>query len=312
MFSELNAKLAEVEGKVRKKRKYHVQLQDFQRELKGINDRISQLEEEWHLEKGDVEKLESITITNLFATLTGTKDERLSKEKSELLEARHKLDEARKTKKEIQESMEELYQKLDSFSQVEEYHLQLLNEKEHLIKSGTSPEAFKLFDLSEQEGKRQALKTEMEEAIQEGEQLIATLHQAKASLEKANNWGTWDMLGGGMVSGIVKHQHLDEAETYLHQAQREMRQFQKELLDLRQEVKLEIDISSMLRFADFFFDGFIADYMVQGKIQQSLDQVRSESRKAQDIVMSLKEQVRQTEQDLARILKAKRDLVEGL
>lgn len=103
--------------------------------------------------------------------------------------------------------------------------------------------------------------------------------------------GTLDMFGGGTITGLVKHQHIDEAEDALHHAQTNMRHFQKELLDVQEQAHLEVDISEMLRFADFFFDGFIVDFMVQEKIKQSLEETISHHEKVNNILMKLNAQL---------------------
>ena len=42
-------------------------------------------------------------------------------------------------------------------------------------------------------------------------------------------------------------------------------------------------MGDFLRFADFFFDGFIADWMVQSKIRKGQQQVRQAIRRVEDI-----------------------------
>ena len=37
---------------------------------------------------------------------------------------------------------------------------------------------------------------------------------------------------------------------------------------------LEIDVGGFLQFADYFFDGIVADWMVQSKIQKGRKQVQ--------------------------------------
>lgn len=41
---------------------------------------------------------------------------------------------------------------------------------------------------------------------------------------------------------------------------------------------LKMDVGSFLTFADYFFDGIIADWMVQSKIGDALNQVREARR----------------------------------
>ncbi|WP_040205847.1 hypothetical protein [Neobacillus jeddahensis] len=312
MFSEINARIIEIHGELRKKEKYKSQLMDYERELATVMQTISQLQEQFEVEQEDVEKLERISLTNLFATLSGKKDEKLSKEKQEMVTAQHKLEEASKTKIEIDSAMRELQTKLVNLEKVEDKLQQLLLQKEELITSSGSPFAETIFGWSEQEGALKASLIELDEAILAGERAERALVNAIESLENAEDWGTWDIFGGGAISGALKHQHIDEAEDYLHQAQTSMRHFHKELLDVQEQESFEVNISGMLTFADFFFDGFIADYMVQGKINQSLEQTNSHLNQVNDILLKLKAQSEEKKQALTAIQQEKQEMIEKL
>jgi hypothetical protein len=74
-------------------------------------------------------------------------------------------------------------------------------------------------------------------------------------------------------------------------------------LDVKENVNLEVNISGMLKFADFFFDGFIADYMVHGKITRTLDQARSHYAKVNDILMKLNAQSEEKAGDCRGVVK---------
>ncbi|RDI37243.1 hypothetical protein [Falsibacillus pallidus] len=312
MFEQINERLVDVKQDLRKKEKAEVQLKDYQKELKTMEQTISRLRKQFESEKKDVEKLERVSLTNLFATLSGKKDEKLSTEQQEMIVAQHKLEEAEKTKKDIQAAMQELNFKLTSLENVEDEYRQLLFEKEQMVTSSFSPSAEKVLNISEQEGNLKATITELDEAITAGWHVENRLEQAIRSLEKAENWGTWDMFGGGMISSMAKHDNIDKAEDHLHQAQRSMRTFQKELLDVEETAQLEVGISGMLKFADFFFDGFIADFMVQGKIQDSLDQARSQLDSVLEITDRLKDQKEEKERELKSVQTQKRELIESL
>ena len=52
-----------------------------------------------------------------------------------------------------------------------------------------------------------------------------------------------------------------------------MRDFEQELGDIRDIEGLRIEIGDFLTFADFFFDGLIADIFVQSKIKDAKNQI---------------------------------------
>ena len=56
------------------------------------------------------------------------------------------------------------------------------------------------------------MKRETQEAIDAGERALASLKAAQDELSSAKNWGIFDMLGGGFVSTLVKHNKMDNAK----------------------------------------------------------------------------------------------------
>ena len=114
---------------------------------------------------------------------------------------------------------------------------------------------------------------EIQEAIDSGERALVSLRTAQEKLNSARNWGIFDMLGGGLLADLVKHSKMNDASTYLEEAKRDLLVFQKELQDVQETIDLKVDVDGFLTFADFFFDGFIMDYVVQSKIAEARKQI---------------------------------------
>lgn len=129
---------------------------------------------------------------------------------------------------------------------------------------------------------------EIREAITAGERALFSLKKAEEKLISASNWGLWDIFGGGLISGIAKHSKMNEASSYMEEAKRTLLVFQKELRDVNGTYDLRLDIGGFLSFADFFFDGVIADYLVQRKINDAKVQVRDAIQMVSGIVAQLK------------------------
>ena len=66
---------------------------------------------------------------------------------------------------------------------------------------------------------------------------------------------------------------MNEAERAMAAARNSIRNLKKELSDVDQLVDVDLNISDFLSFADYFFDGIIADWMVQSKIKDARFQV---------------------------------------
>lgn len=310
MFEQIDEELKSVKEKMRMKNKYSRQLSSYQKERKEQQEKAQQLLETLNAEQEDVDKLTSKSLTNLMLTISGKKDDKLDKEKQEVAVAQLKYEEAKQTVEDMDKEINELHRRLGDVAGSENEYQNLLLEKEKLMKDDQSPLTPQLYELSEKKAELQALKTELNEAIQAGNRVKHILDKAEESLEKAAGWGTFDMLGGGMISTAVKHNHIDEAQDYIHQAQHQMRVFEKELRDVNEESEFGIDISGMLKFADFFFDGFISDFMVQGRINESLDQVKNQSSEVHQLIRSLQTTLQDTEKELTNLEQERKEIIE--
>ncbi|WP_026907067.1 hypothetical protein [Paucisalibacillus globulus] len=312
MFQELNEQIIQAKGVLHKKRKLEMKLEDFQNELSDVEQTINRLNSLLKDEEKDVKKLEGISIANLLSTITGTKYEKLDKENREVLAVKLQLDSAVKAGNEIRESIMEVKTKLADVNQSDLEYEELLNRKEQLIIESGSQFAEDLYAISDREGDIEAYIKELKEAINAGNYAADALHNAEESLDSAAGWGTWDMLGGGMISSAIKHSRMDDASDHIAIAQTRMRNFQKELLDINEMIHVDMDISGLLKFADFFFDGFIVDWMVQGRINDSLDQVYDQVGKVEKIVNTLEKELLDREQKLAELQHEKKLLIENL
>ena len=107
---------------------------------------------------------------------------------------------------------------------------------------------------------------------------------ARRALDSARGWGVFDMLGGGMLSTLVKHSKLDDARHYLDQAEYDLDVFRRELADVRLP---DVQIEGFLTFADIFFDGLLADLLVQRRINDARRRIDEASRRVEDILRRL-------------------------
>ena len=126
------------------------------------------------------------------------------------------------------------------------------------------------------------------EAIAAGERALSSLRDAQHYLGGARLWGIVDLFGGGGLSGLLKHSDIRKASRSLEQARGDLRSFQQDLRDVTSLGELQIDVGGCLTFADFFFDGVIADYLVQSKIVRARKQVMEAIEQVERILDSLR------------------------
>ncbi len=128
---------------------------------------------------------------------------------------------------------------------------------------------------------------EVREAIYAGEQLLRKLDAVLSELKGAQGWGFFDMLGGGMFSTFMKRDKMRKAEHMMQDVNYHVNRFRKELGDLHLPLDLDLTNDSFLGFADYFFDNFFVDFMVQSKIRDGIDQIESYRERVEDILFRL-------------------------
>lgn len=125
---------------------------------------------------------------------------------------------------------------------------------------------------------------EIKEARLAGEEAVRCLRLAKEKLSSAGNWGIVDMLGGGAVSTFAKHSKMNAAEEFMEDAREKMKLFEKELEKMHLSAEIHLEVGDFLKFADYFFDNVVADWMVQTKISDAKDQVEDAIAKTEVIL----------------------------
>jgi hypothetical protein len=73
----------------------------------------------------------------------------------------------------------------------------------------------------------------------------------------------------------------------MEQAKYDLSRFGKELNDVNMVCDLNMDVGGFLTFADFFFDGVVADWLVQDRINEARRQVDEAIWRVQEIISRL-------------------------
>lgn len=310
MQQELSARLSKVLEQKRRKQKLKRDLEALEAELGQTSARLTVLEAGLEKENVDVQKLEGMSLTALFYWALGSREQQLEKERQELLSAQLKYGQTRRQLEFLQRDRDDLAAQLEELAEVEAEYQFLLAEKEGVLRQSHPALTPELLRLSEQTAELQAQGREITEAIEAGKRVIAGLEQVIASLESAGNWGVWDIFGGGFLSTFLKHSRIDEARAQVEDVQAQMSRFNRELADVRQKVDLQIDIGNFASFADFFFDGLIADWVVQSRIDDSFERSRQARETIAGAVRELEGMQKRTQAQLDETQDARARLIE--
>lgn len=129
--------------------------------------------------------------------------------------------------------------------------------------------------------------TRLESARAAGTRALQSLDEAADQLDSARNWGLLDILGGGILTSLVKRSRLDGASEEVERAQRDLEAFARELRDCSGVTGVDLRRSDMLELFDIAFDNSITDLFVQFRIEDARADVRRARARVQAILAEL-------------------------
>ena len=283
--------------------KLRSQSQEANSRLKSKEERSVQLKQVLEKEYHDVEQLDKLNLTALFYSILANKDKKQEKERQEYLKAKLQYEEAIEEIKLIKRTVEQLRIEINLLKNSEEKYQLLLREKEEFLLSLEDESSKNLQGVIDDINAAALHIQEIEEVLQEAEPALHYLNETFNQLQSAESWGTFDMIGGGLLVTSIKHGKIDEARLGISKAQFYLDNLSRELRDvvLPTQLNESIDIGDFNSFGDYIFDGLIFDFIVQEKISKSKSHVQRVYLQVSTIEHMLKNQL----QELQNAIKAK-------
>lgn len=270
MHREIDKRLVQAKKRVCTAQKLQTMLHRVRQSLKNETDRCLVLTQQLKREELDVIRLEEFSLAAFLYSILSTEEQCLVRETQEYLTVKRKYNKSLQAIAAGREEVRCLQEELAKFERAEIDYQALIQEKEKYLFDVGDDQAERLLTLSEELADLRCDRKELQAAIQAGEATLKSLQQVSSDLQSAANWGTWDLLGGGMVATLAKHTGIDSARRHTQQAQQHLKHFQTELVDVGQRLSISLDISEFSKFSDCFFDGLITDWLIQSNIQQGL------------------------------------------
>ena len=300
---ELRQKAAAKQALEAKLRELHSQRSKFDKEVISLRVALRK-------ERADVEKLEGRSLSNYFFQVVGRLDEKLGKERQEACAARVKLDAAERELAGIEADVSEIQSQLAEVRVAEVCYRDALEKTRDALKSSGTPAAEQIMALEEQIAALQVQKNEIREAISAGISAKGTADRVLSELDDADNWNTWDMFGGGgIITHMAKHSHLDSAQELVSELQSKLRRFKTELADIHITADVQVNVEGFLRFADYFFDGLFVDWAVGDKISQSQSSVSETKRKIERTMEKLRDMEKAADRGIEDLKKQLDDVI---
>lgn len=296
-----NKNLKELQERV-SRRQYLLSIKDSlydQRE--ELRDKVEILDKKRLKEQKDVDRIEGRSLAAFFYEVVGKQEEKLSKERKEAYEALVKYEAALRELEMVDAKIDSSETELEGLSGCEEEYQSAFEKRLEEVKNSGIAEAGRVFALSERIARIENQLKEMDEAIQAGIRAKEKAEDVVGELDSAKGWGVYDMLGGGMISGMIKHDHINHAQDQIEDVQLAIRAFNTELADVVDTKELKVNIGEMLRFADFLFDGLFVDMMVQDEIEQALTNMQEVVERIVSVLEELEERKGAQEAELENI-----------
>lgn len=311
MLTSINQDLLDLKEQLREYNKLITLEKSRSQDLEKKKTLRIELKEILAKEQKDIEKLEKLSLSSVFSTLMGNKYEKLDKENEEYLLAKLKYEESAKQIEKLEKELKEVRSTLKKFEDLDRRYQLLIKEKEEVIISQGGALGFSLKESLVKIDEMKIDTKEIREAIHAGEATLNALDEVRSKLETAKGWGTWDLLGGGIIADIAKHSAIDKANKVAEDVQEHLNRFKKELSDVNEFTDIQVNLSSFASFADFFLDGIFADWFVQSKINNSLDNVYNTMQKIEEIINDLQRNLLNIEIRLKQEEKEAQKILEG-
>jgi len=295
-------------GQLLRQEHLKTRLESLRHQLRRLEEREAELAESRAAEQADVDRLEGGSLAAYFYRFTGALEDRLDREREEAYQAAVRHDAVCRELDAVRQDIETAETELRTLCGGEERYRSLLAEKAAALKAAGAPAGGRLRQMEERLAYLTGQQRELREAIEAGEKALRTADDILTSLSSAEGWGTWDLLGGGLLTDLAKHGHLDDAQRKVEHLQVQLRRFRTELADVTIQADLQVQIDGFLGFADYFFDGLFADWAVLDRIHNSQSQVQG----TRDQIWSVLARLRDMEAAVVREMESLREESDNL
>ena len=113
------------------------------------------------------------------------------------------------------------------------------------------------------------LLTEINEAMEAGQDAQVRLHRIQETLRSAKGWGIYDLLGGGLISGMMKRIRMEKAQQQIEELRGSLKRFNSELKDVQVQCSASAELSEWLNITDLVFDDPLSDWLSLSKIKDA-------------------------------------------
>ncbi|MDO5522087.1 MAG: hypothetical protein Q4G58_16450 [bacterium] len=274
---------------------YQHRLASIREEIRVLRSQLLALEDSCKKEDQDVEELKKSGLQAFYLKVRGKYEETMDREILEAAAAKVKYENKQFELEDAQKREYSLQVEAMQYCKCEMNYKNLYERRLQELLAEDNGAKVELLDYKSKLTNSEHNKKELKEAITAGRRVKSELERVEQSLDSARSYGTWDIMGGGLVADAMKHSSLDDAKSRLRTVQSLMREFRTELADVRMSFDIQINTDGFAKFADFWFDGLFADWNMQNKINDARNNVITSKQKVESIIHRLEQLHRQEE-----------------
>ena len=273
--------LSDLREKIRRKKKAQNLLNHFSEEAARLTSVMEDRKKEYEQEQQESDDLQSATLTLLFYSLLGVKEDKLSKEESEALAAKAAYETAKAELDHVLNRQVELRAEIRSLGNCERYYEEMLAEKKAWLLANKEAVNAEVEALEAEKAAIMADSKELKEAMESGQYALRVARSVMDALAKAEMLNFNDVVGDRRHRGAVasafresevdyeKHSTLVRLDNSIQTLGKYLREFAAELkdvADLPMEHLPETRFSDSLLLLDRWVEGLFAEIVVSVKL----------------------------------------------
>ena len=245
-------------------------------------------------EEKDVERLEHLSLTRVLASLHGSRDDALAREKAAAEAARYKVAQAQQRLDSARAELASLQDRLAQLAGAPQAYTGALAAKEQYLTHSADPRGARLLALAGERGRLTAELSELHRASDDADAAGQALADVQDRLGNAANWSTFDTyFDHGMVANAIKHDRIDQAAQAASTADERLAALRTDLTELGgyEPTAPRLEVSGGFKFADIFFNNIFTDLAVGRQIREAQDNVDRSVQQIQELQDRLKHQI---------------------
>ena len=311
-LEDINAELEQVRQKLDRARKLSAVMEDLKAQHEERKRAAEDALKVLYREQEDVEELERLSFASFLARIRGEQAERLDQERREAVAAKARYDAARRDLEDLEARFRAAQEERACLEGLRGRWKALMEEKEELLCQAGGERAKRLIQIGCDLDSLGSQIRELDEAICAGKDVGYALDQMIGQLDSAAGWGTWDILGGGMLATMAKHGRMNDAQNAAFQARQAISRFRTELADVSQLRVPDLQVGEFTSFADYFFDGLFVDLYIQDKIGTARRSAEETAAQVEDLLSQLRRERDRTAERAAELERERERLLAGM